>query len=247
MNEIYLGDCIEVLKDFPKNFVHLLFADPPFNLGKDYDVYEDSIGYHEYVDWTGQWIDACLRVLKEDGSFYIAIGDEFVAEIALIMKQKQIPMRNWIIWHYTFGQNMKKKFSRTHTHILYFVGGQGEFTFNADSVRIPSDRQMKYNDRRAHPTGKVPDDVWEYSRVCGTFNERVDHPCQMPVSLLERIVLASSNRNEIVLDPFVGSGTTAVATKKNGRRYIGIDISEKYCEITKRRLEEIPARLQDFD
>ncbi|MEK7992454.1 MAG: site-specific DNA-methyltransferase, partial [Planctomycetota bacterium] len=147
-------------------------------------------------------------------------------------------MRNWIIWHYTFGQQTKNKFARAHTHIFYFVTDEKHFTFNDCAVRVPSDRQLIYNDRRANPVGKMPDDVWEgYSRVCGTFKERAGwHPCQMPESLLKRIIAASSNPGDCVLDPFSGSGTTAAAAYQSGRDYVGIEISQTYVENSNRRL-----------
>src|SRR5206468_6630156 len=173
-------------------------------------------------------------------------------------------LRNWINWHYTFGQQPKNKFARSHTHILYFTKDAKEFTFNADAVRVPSARQTTYGDRRANPKGKLPDDVWyldpgsfilrppeapaplfagecdtwNVSRVCGTFKEREGwHGCQMPIGVLNRIILASPNPGDIVLDPFNGSGTTIVAAALLGRKYVGIDQSEEYVAYAKKRLE----------
>jgi len=148
-------------------------------------------------------------------------------------------MRNWIIWHYTFGQQTKNKFARSHTHILCFVRDEQDFTFNADAVRVISDRQRRYRDKRANPAGKMPDDVWdEYPRVCGTFEERTGFPCQMPESLLARIIRVSSGERNWVLDPFSGSGTTAVVAHKLDRVYTGIEISQKYVEESRRRIRE---------
>jgi DNA modification methylase len=147
-------------------------------------------------------------------------------------------MRNWIIWHYTFGQQTKNKFARAHTHIFYFVNDKNNFTFNDLAVRVPSDRQLIYNDKRANPKGKMPDDVWNgYSRVCGTFKERTGwHPCQMPESLLKRIIAVSSDPGHLVLDPFSGSGTTAAAAYQLGRDYLGIEMSEEYVKNSNKRL-----------
>jgi DNA modification methylase len=124
------------------------------------------------------------------------------------------------------------------------VNDKNNFTYNDWAVRVPSDRQLIYNDRRANPAGKMPDDVWtEYSRVCGTFKERqLWHPCQMPESLLKRIIAASSNPGDLVLDPFIGSGTTAAAAVQLGRNYAGIDISEKYVTNSKARLNELKTK-----
>jgi site-specific DNA-methyltransferase (adenine-specific) len=219
--------------------VDLIFADPPFNIGIRYDNSGDNKEYREYVGWSREWIGAAVRLLKSSGSLYVAIGDEYAAEIRMIGREKNVFLRNWIIWHYTFGQNQRRKFSRAHTHIFYWVRDKREFTFNADAIRVRSARQEVYSDKRAHPRGKVPDDVWTFSRVCGTFKERVGrHPCQMPESLLERIILVSSNKGGVVLDPFSGTGTTVAVAQKLGRKYIGIDISPKYCELTKERLQQ---------
>ena len=239
VNEIYEGDCIEVMAGFPPESLDLIFADPPFNIGVRYDNSGDNRKYLDYVAWSDNWISAAAGLLKKTGSLYIAIGDEYAAEIRMIGRGKNLFLRNWIIWHYTFGQNQRRKFSRAHTHIFYWVREEPHFTFNADAVRVPSARQEVYSDKRAHPRGKVPDDVWTFSRVCGTFKERMGkHPCQMPESLLERIVLASSNEGDLVLDPFCGSGTTVAVAQKFGRNYIGIDISPRYCELTRKRLQQ---------
>lgn len=240
-NKIICGDCIEILGKVDKPFVDLVFADPPFNIGYKYDKYYDKIKSKNYIGWTKAWMSACKKVLKPNGSFYIAIGDDYAANLKLIADDIGLVMRNWIIWHYTFGQQTKTKFARAHTHIFYFVNDKTDFTFNDLAVRVPSDRQLTYNDKRANPKGKMPDDVWsEYSRVCGTFYERQEwHPCQMPESLLKRIITASSDPGDLVLDPFSGSGTTAATAAQLDRDYCGIDISEQYVEKTIERIKAL--------
>ncbi|MHC4291990.1 MAG: DNA-methyltransferase [Planctomycetota bacterium] len=225
-NQIICGDCIELLSKVKEPFV---------------DHYKDTLKKDKYIHWTRDWMRACVNVLKPTGSFYIAIGDEYAAHVRIIGEELGLHCRNWIIWHYTFGQQTKNKFARSHTHILYFVKDEKEFTFNDRAVRLPSDRQLIYNDKRANAKGKMPDDVWNtYARVCGTFKERQGwHPCQMPELLLARIISASSNPGDLVLDPFNGSGTTAVAAMQLGREYCGIDISKDYVKNTKQRLKEI--------
>lgn len=238
-NKIILGDCIKIMKKIPSCSIDLIFADPPYNIGLNYDTHNDKMKYKDYVKWSEEWIVECMRILSEEGSIYIAINDEYVAEIVMILKKKGFHMRNWIIWHYTFGQNQRKKFSRGHTHILYFAKNNKNFIFNSNKVRVKSERQ-RIGDKRANPKGKVPDDVWKISRVAGTFKERIKNfPCQMPQILLDRIIKASSNPNDIVLDPFVGSGTTVVVAKKLGRKYIGIDISQNYVKIVGNRLKSM--------
>jgi site-specific DNA-methyltransferase (adenine-specific) len=226
------------MKKLPDNSIDLFFADPPFNIGIKYDVHNDNMPYDEYYTWSATWIKEAHRILKNNGSIYIAIGDEFAAEINLILKKTGFYFRNWIIWYYTFGQNQRKKFNRAHTHILYFTKDKNTFTFNDKDIRIPSARQTIYKDKRANPLGKIPDDIWQFSRVCGTFNERIGkHPCQMPEDIVELIIRASTNEGDIVLDPFGGTGTTAAVAKKLNRNYITIEISEVYYEIINKRLD----------
>jgi DNA modification methylase len=237
LNKIICGDCIEILGKVDEPFADLIFADPPFNIGYKYDKYHDKVERNNYIAWTKDWMAACKKVLKPAGSFYIAIGDDYAANIKVIADEIGLVMRNWIIWHYTFGQQTKDKFARSHTHIFYFVNDKKNFTFNDHAIRVPSDRQLIYADSRANPAGKIPDDVWDDSRVCGTFKERTGwHPCQMPESLLMRIIAVSSNEGDCVLDPFVGSGTTAAAAVKCQRNYAGIEISRDYAEKAKQRL-----------
>jgi len=241
LNKIICGDCIEVLSKVKKPFADLIFADPPFNIGYKYDKYNDKQQRQNYVAWTKDWMTVCRKVLKPHGSFYIAIGDEYAANVKIIADESDLFLRNWIIWHYTFGQQMKKKFARSHTHIFYFVNDKKNFTFNDYAARVPSDRQLIYNDSRANPAGKMPDDVWtQYSRVCGTFKERTGwHPCQMPENLLKRVIAVSSNPGDCVLDPFSGSGTTPAAAYQLGRNYVAVEISEKYVENANRRLAKL--------
>jgi len=240
-NTIYCGDAIELLNAWPAGRVDLVFADPPFNIGYVYHGYVDDVPNGEYVAWSRAWMAACRRALADDGSFYIAIGDDFAADIRVIGRELGLHLRNWIIWHYTFGQNMKNKFCRSHTHIFYFTKSPDVFTFNDRLLRFPSARHTEYQDLRANPLGRLPDDVWdEFPRVCGTFRERAGfHGCQMPEALLMRIIQASSAPGDVVLDPFVGSGTTAAAAKRLGRKYVGIDISPEYVTHCQRRLAAI--------
>jgi len=237
VDKVYLGDCVKIMKTLPNKSVDLVFADPPFNIGLKYDVYNDNISYEKYYKWSEEWIKEACRLLKNSGAIYVAIGDEFAAELNIILKRRGFYFRNWIVWHYTFGQNQRKKFTRAHTHIFYFTKDKERFTFNDKHIRVPSARQLVYKDKRANPLGKIPDDVWQFSRICGTFKERLGrHPCQMPESLLERIISVSSNEGDTVLDPFGGTGTTAAVAKKLKRHFVTMEISEEYYDLILKRL-----------
>ena len=150
LNKIICGDCIEVLCRADGPFAELIFADPPFNIGYKYDKYYDKVKSKNYIAWTKEWMTACKKVLKPHGSFYIAIGDDYAANVKIIADEIKLVMRNWIIWHYTFGQQTKTKFARSHTHIFYFANDKNNFTFNDSAVRVPSERQLIYNDTRTN-------------------------------------------------------------------------------------------------
>ena len=253
------GDCLEILPQLPATCIDLVFADPPFNIGHAYDEYDDSRTPEEYEGWSRRWMRQVLRVLKGDGTFWLAIGDEYVAELKMLAtRELDLSLRGWIIWYYTFGVHCNNKFTRSHTHLLYFVKNPKGSTFNDDAIRVPSARQLVYGDKRANPKGRVPDDTWilrphdvpegfagnadtwYFPRVCGTFKERKGfHGCQMPERILGRVIRACSNEGDLVLDPFVGSGTTAAVAKKLNRRYVGIELSKDYVAKSRARLSKI--------
>lgn len=162
MNRIQRGDCIKAMNKLPAESVDLVFADPPFNIGYDYDVYQDKVGYHQYLDWSVQWISAVSRVLKAKGTFWLAIGDEYAAELKLESQKIGFHCRSWVIWYYTFGVNCSKKFTRSHVHLFHFVKDPDNFTFRDEDLdnRVPSARELVYNDKRANSKGRLPDDTW---------------------------------------------------------------------------------------
>jgi len=259
-NTIIQGDCIERLGALPAGSVDLAFADPPFNIGYEYDVYDDKKEHLVYVDWSRAWMSAVHRVLKDSGTFWLAIGDEYAAELKLAAQEIGFHPRSWVIWYYTFGVNCKNKFSRSHAHLFYFVKDPRQFTFRAEELenRIPSARQLVYADARANPVGRLPDDTWVlrpqdladcfttsedtwyFPRVAGTFKERAGfHGCQMPEQLLGRIVRFCSHEGDLVLDPFSGSATTLAVAKKLGRRWLGCELSAEYVKRGSDRLDAI--------
>lgn len=180
-NTILLGDCIESMNALEESSVDLVFADPPYNIGFGYDGhYEDDKTDEQYLDWTYRWIDASVRAMAPQGSFYVLIGDEYAAETRIHLKklerEKKLLFRNWIVWHYSFGQRCKAKFNRSHAHLFYCVGSAAlnprtgkprndlvknpPFVFNYDAVAVPSARMTTYKDARTNPRGKLPDDTW---------------------------------------------------------------------------------------
>ena len=284
---IYHGDCIKRLKTVPDGVATLVATDPPFNIGLKYDLYEDKVDYKTYIAWCKSWISECYRVLAPNGSIYVSIGDEYQAEINILLKEAGFFFRNTIVWYYTFGENQRNKFNRCHTMIHYFSKSATDFKFNADAVKVPSKRQLM-GDKRAKAGGKCPDDVWEslsngnptpsalidnqwdgtveesianmpmiqrlgeavgipddvwkISRVCGTFKERLlkkdgsAHPCQQPQSTFERMLRASSDEGDLVIDPFCGTGTCGFVAHEMNRRFITMDLSEEYCRVAAERI-----------
>jgi site-specific DNA-methyltransferase (adenine-specific) len=262
--KIHQGDCIELMRKIDAGSVDLVFADPPFNIGYEYDQYDDRQEDQKYLDWCQTWISQIHRILKPSGTFWLAIGDEYAAELK-VAAQREIGFttRSWVIWYYTFGVNCKNKFSRSHAHLFHFAKDKNKFTFNADdpAIRVPSARALVYGDKRANPKGRLPDDTWIlrpqdfqsdrygftpeqdtwfFSRVAGTFKERQGfHGCQMPEQLLARIIRTSSNEGDLVLDPFTGSGTTLAVAKKLGREFLGTELSADYVKYSTERLRKI--------
>lgn len=162
LNAIHNGDCIAGMNRLAAESVDLAFADPPFNIGYEYDVYNDKLGREKYLDWSREWIAAVYRVLKPAGTFWLAIGDEYAAELKLLSQDVGFHSRSWVVWYYTFGVNCKFKFTRSHAHLFYFVKDPQNFTFRSEDLenRIPSARELVYNDKRANPMGRLPDDTW---------------------------------------------------------------------------------------
>ncbi len=256
-NRIHQGDCVELLQQIAPGSIDLAFADPPFNIGYEYDVYDDRKQYDEYLQWCQQWIRGIYRSLKPSGTFWLAIGDEYAAELKIESQKVGFHCRSWVIWYYTFGVNCVNGFSRSHTHLFHFVKDPKQFTFNRlnPQIRVKSARQLVYADLRANPDGRLPDntwitrpqdaphsfspnhDTWYFARVAGTFKEREGfHGCQMPEQLLARIIRASSHPLDLVLDPFSGSGTTVAVAKKLGRQWMGLELSKEYAKYNQERL-----------
>lgn len=244
---IYLGDCVELMRKIGEPAVDLTVTSPPYNIGKEY---ERSLPTDEYISWCEKWLAEIHSVTKIDGSFWLNLGYFDVPEKG---KAVPIPYFLWdkspfyliqeIIWNYGAGVAGRKFFSPRNEKFLWYVKSQLQYTFNLDDVR---DKNVKYPNQKkngkikVNPLGKNPGDVWYIPKVTSGTNrsskERTPHPAQFPISLIDRIVKASSNKNDLIMDPFLGSGTTAVAALQNKRKFIGFEVVEKYCEISKKRI-----------
>jgi len=232
------------MRGVTKPFANLIIADPPFNIGLEYDAYDDDQPVNDYLDWSRQWIAEAKRLLHHDGNLLVCMGDEHVSDIDLICRQSLgLTRMNWIIWHYNFGQSgtldTRKRFTRSKTHILRFVKDSKPY-FDAESVAVPSDRQKLYSDSRADPRGKCPDDVFNFKRIAGTHTERVAGiKTQMPVELLRILVKAMCRPKGTVFDPFPGSGASLVAAKLEKRKFLGVELSVNYTNTILKRLAKI--------
>lgn len=236
MKEIDLrcGNAAELLKTLETESIDLIVADPPYNLGKDYGNNHDLKGFEEYILFTREWLSEAKRVLKPEGSIYVFMGVRFISYLYEIMdRDLKLLFNSWIVWHYTQGMGKTKGFSPRHDDILVFNKGKN-FTFNLDDIRVP----QKFYRERNNMRGANPGDVWQFSHVHYSNPNRKNHPTQKPEGIIERIVLASSNKGDIVLDPFSGSGTTLRVCQQLGRKAIGFELNPEYVAMAKQRLSE---------
>lgn len=242
MRDVVQGDFLKLAPNLPAGCARLVFADPPFNIGYSYDVYRDDKPRAAYLKWAESWLACASRLVSADGSFWIAIGDEYAAEYKIRAESCGFTLQSWVIWHYTFGVHTEGKFSRCHAHLLYFVRDPKNRVWHPERIRVTSSR-MEIGDARAAEHGKTPPDVWTISRVCGTFGERIKraegetaHPCQMAESILSRIIKSCTEPGDLVIDPFGGSGTTVAVANKLGRKFWTCELSPAYCEVIRARL-----------
>jgi site-specific DNA-methyltransferase (adenine-specific) len=232
--EIRLGDALDLFKEFSDQSVDLIIADPPYNLGKDYGNSKDAKDFDEYLTFSRDWLAESARVLKETGTIYAFMGFQFISYLNNILdRELGLIFNSWICWHYTQGMGKTKGFSPRHDDILMY-NKSSQYKFNLDNVRVP---QKYYRDRN-NMRGANPGDVWSFSHVHYCHPNRQSHPTQKPEGLLERMVLASSDEGELVLDPFCGSGTTLRVCQQLGRNCVGFELNPEYVEMTKARLAQ---------
>ncbi len=244
---LYQGDCLELLKQVPDRFVRLVVTSPPYNLGKPY---ESRLDLNEYLAQQEKVIHECVRVLADDGSIcwqvgnYVDNGEIVPLDIVLfpIFNGLGLHLRNRIVWHFGHGLHASKRFSGRYEVVLWFTKGD-KYIFDLDPVRVPQKYPQKKHfkgpkrgELSGNPLGKNPSDVWDIPNVKANHVEKTIHPCQFPVELIERLILATTREGDWVLDPFNGVGTTTLAALINNRRAIGAEIREDYVKVALDRL-----------
>jgi adenine-specific DNA-methyltransferase len=250
---LYEGDCLDLLAQLPDGSVRLVVTSPPYNLGK---AYEDRLDLDEYLEQQRRVIAECVRVLDGQGSLcwqvgnYVDGGEIVPLDVVLypIFRSLGLHLRNRIVWHFGHGLHASRRFSGRYEVILWFTAGRSssagdEYVFNLDAVRVPQKYPKKKHFKgpnkgklSGNPLGKNPSDVWEIPNVKANHVEKTAHPCQFPVELIERLVLALTEEGDWVLDPFMGVGSTAIAALMHGRKAIGAEIMPEYVCIARERI-----------
>ncbi|MCX7804765.1 MAG: site-specific DNA-methyltransferase [Planctomycetota bacterium] len=244
---LYAGDCLDLLKTVPDGSIRLVVTSPPYNIGKEY---EKKLRLDTYVEQQARVIAECERVLAGDGSICWQVGNYVEKGCIVPLDTILYPvfsglglrMRNRIVWHFEHGLHCNRRFSGRYETIVWFTKSD-EYVFNLDAVRVP----QKYPGKKhfkgpnagqysCNPLGKNPGDVWDIPNVKSNHVEKTEHPCQFPVELIERLVLALTKEGDWVLDPFVGTGTSIIAAIRHGRRGAGAEIVPRYVEIARKRI-----------
>lgn len=241
INQILLGDCLDLFKQIPNNSIDCVFADPPFNLKKKYNSYKDKLETEQYLMWCKEWIDECVRVLKNDGFLFLHNIPKWLTYYTAFLNESMI-FRHWISWD-AMTAPMGKTLQPAHYGILFYSKGETKDRFK--EIRYPHKRDRKgvlmkdYGGKKhlLHSFGPLCSDVWTDIHRVKHAKNRDKHPCQLPIHLLERIILMSTEKGQIILDPFMGTGTTALAAKRLGRNYIGFEKDTQYVKIVKNKLE----------
>ena len=256
---IYNMDCLEAMRRLPNELIKLTVTSPPYNIGKEY---EEPLLLEDYLGWCEQWIAEVYRITSPNSAFWLNLGYMPIPGRA---KAMPIPYLLWdknpfyliqeVVWNYGAGVAGRKFFSPRNEKFLWYVKDADNYVFNLDDVRDPNVKypnQKKNGKLKNNPNGKNPTDVWQFPKVTSGKNraskERTSHPSQFPEVVVERIIKASSNQGDLVLDPFMGSGTIASVALYLQRPVLGFEIHEQYCELIANRLESFhPIRHQSRD
>lgn len=247
---IYTYDCLKMLRSLPANSVQLIITSPPYNIGKEY---EKKARIEDYVRFQREVIAECWRVLQPSGNICWQVGNHVDNGVVTPLDVLLYPVftelnfipRNRIVWHFEHGLHCTNRFSGRHETIIWFSKSK-EYYFNLDPVRVPQKypgkkhfKGPKAGQYSCNPKGKNPGDVWMFPNVKNNHVEKTGHPCQFPIELAERFILSMTRPNDWVLDPFVGSGTTILASLLNHRKAIGAEIVPKYVDIIFQRIEDL--------
>jgi site-specific DNA-methyltransferase (adenine-specific) len=242
-NRVFCEDAVAGMARLPDGVFDLILADPPYNLGKDYGNDSDRRESAAYLDWTAAWVDVALKKLKPNGSLYIFLTWRYSPEVFVMLKER-MTMMNEIIWDRRVPSmgGSTRRYSSVHDTVGFFVNAR-DYYFDIDAVRVPYDAETKKARSRSIFVGAKwlelgynPKDVWSVSRLHREHRERADHPTQKPLEIIERMIKASCPPGGLVLDPFLGSGTTAVAARRCGRDFTGFELNPDYCNLIEQRL-----------
>ncbi|MEA1972342.1 MAG: DNA methyltransferase [Candidatus Cloacimonadota bacterium] len=249
INKILLGDCLKLFKKMPDNSVDVTFADPPFNLKKNYKNYKDRLEFQEYLDWCEIWISEMVRVTKPTGSIFLHNIPKWLTYYSTFLNEKAF-FKHWISWDAPTSP-MGKSLQPSNYGILFYTKSEKETKIN--ELRYPHKRDRKqgyllkdYGGKKdkLHPFGPLVSDVWTDIHRIKHNKKRDPHPCQLPLHLMDRIILLATDENDIVLDPFSGTGTTAISAKRLGRRYIGFEIDSFYVNVSEEKLKATKANFK---
>lgn len=247
---LFKGDCLDILTQIPSELVKLVVTSPPYNIGKPY---EKRLDLDTYLYQQRQVIKECVRILAKDGSIcwqvgnYIDKGEIIPLDILLysIFKSFGLKLRNRIIWHFGHGLHCSKRFTGRYETILWLTKSN-KYIFNLDAVRIPQKypekkyfKGPKKGEKSSNPLGKNPTDVWEIPNVKANHPEKTIHPCQFPVELVERLVLALTNKGDWIIDPFMGVGSSIIAAIIHRRKGGGAEMVEEYIKIAEQRISHL--------
>lgn len=243
-NTIIIGDALAAFRSVPTGTVDLIFADPPYNIGKDFDGIHDRVDEDTFLQWCFEWLAECVRILKPDGSFYLMNSTQNMPALDLWCRQR-LTILSRIVWSYdSSGVQAKRFFGSMYEPMLHMVADTKRYTLNADSILVEAKTGARRGliDYRKNPPQpynitKVPGNVWEFPRVRFKMDEYENHPSQKPEAMLERVIRASSNPGDLVLDPFSGSFTTGAVASRLGRRSLNFELNEAYLPIGLRRLK----------
>lgn len=236
LNKVYIGDCLRIMKEFDSECVDVAFADPPYNLQKGYSHYKDDKADKEYLKWCNQWLGEMTRLIKKTGSLYVLNLPKWAVHHAVFL-DKKLYRRNWITWDAL--STPLGKLMPAHYSLLYYTKDENNFIFNKQKTNNTycSCYREKCIASRRNIKEEPLSDVWFDIHRIRHRKRRDAHPCQLPLKLLERIILTSSNPDGIIFDPFMGVGTTALVAKLLHRNYTGCEIDSKYQRIIDEKLK----------